>query len=93
MEPNHTAPSMSQKIFDSGLPVETISLYLLCCGLTDGGEKISTSNIRHIWNGSDEPLQNGFKALEKRNIIRKIISDDAGNNVYRLINVEQWKLS
>jgi ribosomal protein S3AE len=81
---------MNQKIFKLGLSVENISMYLLCCGLEDEGRKITTSNIRQIWNSTDDLMEQSLIELEKRNIIRKIISDDAGKNIYRLINSEQW---
>jgi ribosomal protein S3AE len=82
--------SMNQKIFKLGLSVENISMYLLCCGLEDEGRKITTSNIRQIWNSTDDLMEQSLIELEKRNIIRKIISDDTGKNIYRLINSEQW---
>lgn len=92
MESNHTHPAMDQKIFDLGLSVETISLYLLFCGLTDEGRKITTNAVLDIWNGGREALSAGIDELEKRNIIRKIISDDAGNDVYRIVSSEKWDL-
>jgi hypothetical protein len=92
MEKNHTHPSMDQKIFDMDISVETISLYLLFCGLTDESNKITTNTVLDIWNGSQETLKSSIDELEKRNIIRKIISDDAGNNVYRVVSSEKWNL-
>ena len=85
-------PSMSQNIFDLNLPVETVSLYLLCCGLADAGRKISVHSIKTVWNGSDEALKNSLNTLEKRNIIQKIKPDDAANNVYCLVSDEQWAI-
>lgn len=92
MDSNHTHPSMDQKIFNMDLSVETISLYLLFCGLTDEGNKITTDTVLDIWNGSRESLFSSISELEKRNIIRKIILDDAGNDVYRLVSSEKWDL-
>ena len=92
MASDHTHPSMDQKIFNMGLSVESISLYLLFCGLTDEGNKITTKAVLDIWNGGQEALTNSLHDLEKRNIIRKIISDDAGNDVFRLVSSEKWNL-
>jgi hypothetical protein len=91
MEPSRTEPSMSQKIFDLGLPVETVSLYLLCCGLTDEKRGLSLETIRDIWNGSEQDLMAGLIDLEKRNIIRIVTADDAQNNEYRLVDPGQWR--
>lgn len=92
MTENHAHPAMDQKIFTMGLSVETVSLYLLFCGLTDEGSKITPHTVLGIWNGSRESLEAGINELEKRNIIRKIIADDAGNDVYRIVSSEKWDL-
>ena len=83
---------MSQKIFQLSLPVETTSVYLLCCSLADNETTISTKNIQAIWNGSHEALVMGLETLEKRNVLLKIISDQEGNNVYKLVEDRKWKL-
>ncbi len=92
MEPFRTTPSMSQKIFDLGLPVETVSLYLLCCGLADEGKKISLDTITGIWNGTEQELKAGLTDLEKRNIICKAIADDGECDTYRPVDPEQWRV-
>ena len=92
MEPSRKAPSMSQKIFDLELPMETVSLYLLCCGLADEGKAVCANTIEDIWNGSAQELKAGLIDLEKRNIIRKATPDDAGNDTYRPVSPEQWHL-
>lgn len=84
--------SMSQKIFQLNLSVETTSIYLLCCSLADHEEPISTKNIQEIWNGSHQALITGLDALEKRNILQKIISDRERNCVYKLMDDSNWKL-
>lgn len=83
---------MNQMIFDLDLPVETISVYLLCCSLADSEQAITTKNIQKIWNGSVDALTAGIDDLEKINILVKIISDRKDNNVYQLENVENWKI-
>jgi hypothetical protein len=92
MSPNKKPPFMNQMIFDLDLPVETISVYLLCCSLADSEQAITTKNIQKIWNGSADALTAGIDDLEKINILVKIISDRKDNNVYQLENVENWKI-
>ena len=83
---------MSQKIFQLNLSVETTSIYLLCCSLADHEQSTSTKNIQEIWNGSHQALISGLNALEKRNILQKIISDRERNYVYKLMDDSNWKL-
>lgn len=78
-------PSMNQKIFKMGLPVTTISAYLLCCSLADADTPVSTKNLSKVWNGTRKELPEALKLLEKKGIIRSILSDDQGNSVYKLI--------
>jgi len=93
MDHNHTPRSMSQKIFKLGLPVEAVSAYLLCCGIEDLGEAITTKRLLEIWNSSKEKLETALQDLEKRQIIRKIISDREENNIYKLNDEKKWKTS
>lgn len=86
------SPAMNQKIFEIGLSVETVSLYLLCCSLVDADTVISTSNLLEMWNSTKDALFEALKNLEKRNILQKIITDQGKNNVYKLIEVKKWKL-
>ena len=86
-------PTRNQKIFDLGLSIETVSLYLLCCGLTDEGRRLSFKEIQSLWNGSEESLQSSLADLEKRNILRKILSDPEGQGIYGVMGPEKWSLS
>jgi hypothetical protein len=45
-----------------------------------------------MWNSTRASLLEGLKDLETRNILRRIISDGAGNIVYKLSDVKNWKL-
>ena len=83
---------MNQKIFKLGLPVETVSVYLMCCSLADTDTTISTKKLSEMWNSTRVSLLKGLKDLETRDILRRIISDRAGNNVYKLSDVKNWKL-
>jgi hypothetical protein len=49
--------SMNQQIFKLNLSTESVSAYLLCCGLADDGKSISTKNLMEIWNGTPSALQ------------------------------------
>ena len=92
MNSQNQTQAMNQKIFDQGLSIETVSVYLLCCSLEDAGTVISTKNLSGIWNNTKASLLEGLEDLEKRNILRRIISDRAGNNVYKLSDIKNWKL-
>jgi hypothetical protein len=84
--------SMNQEIFNIGLDVETISLYLLCCGLADSDTAISVKNLLPVWNSSEAALNQGLDELENRNIISRILSDQEGKHIYKLTDLKQWKL-
>jgi hypothetical protein len=87
----HKPPAMSQKIFSLNLSTETISVYLLCCGLTDAGATLSTANLLDIWNGSEASLQEGLEDLEKKQIVKKIISDRDSRDIYILTSTADWE--
>lgn len=87
---HHNLPTMNQEIFKKNLDVGTVSLYLLCCSISDAGETISTKKIRGMWNSSEAALDDALRDLEDRNIIRKVISDREGNDVYHITNSNQW---
>lgn len=93
MDSQNQVPAMNQEIFNLDLTVETISVYLICCNLSDNNAVISTKNLSGMWNGTEELLIEGLNDLEERNILRKIISDNEEQNIYQLIDVKKWKLS
>ncbi len=92
MNSQNRTPVMNQKIFNLGLSVETVSVYLICCSLADTDTTISTNKLSEMWNSTRASLLEGLKDLETRNILRRIISDGAGNIVYKLSDVKNWKL-
>jgi len=87
---NHR-PNMEQKIFNINLPVETISVYLLCCSLADNDTPITTRNLMVIWNSTEDVLRNGLADLEKKNILGRILSNGAAHVAYRLEKFEDWR--
>ena len=93
MNPENKKPAMSQKIFDMGLSVEAVSIYLLCCSLADSDTVISTKNLFGVWNSTKEALLQGLANLEEKHILIKIISDCEENDVYKMADVKDWELS
>jgi len=93
MDSQNQTPAMNQEIFNLDLSVETVSVYLICCNLSDHNTAISTKNLSSMWNGTEALLIEGLKNLEERNILRKIISDGEEKNIYQLSDVKDWKLS
>ena len=93
MDSQNQTPAMNQEIFNLDLSVETVSVYLICCNLSDNNTVISTKNLSSMWNGTETLLIEGLKDLEERNILRKIISDGEEKNIYQLSDVKDWKLS
>jgi len=93
MDSQNQTPAMNQEIFNLGLSVETVSVYLICCNLSDNNTVISTKNLSSMWNGTEALLIEGLKDLEEMNILRRIISDGEEKNIYQLSDVKDWKLS
>jgi hypothetical protein len=93
MDSQNQTPAMNQEIFNLDLSVETVSVYLICCNLSDNNTAISTKNLSGMWNGTEALLIEGMKDLEERNILRKIISDGKEQNIYQLSDIKDWKLS
>jgi len=91
MNPHQHTPNMNRKIFEIGLSVETISAYLICCSLSDADAPISKKNLMGMWNSTETSLIESLKVLEKKNILRRILADSEGNEVYVLTGVEKWE--
>ncbi len=82
--------TMRQKIFDLNLPMETVSLYLLCCALADADTPISTRNLLKKWNAAREELVQGLNTLVAKNILSRKISDQEGNAIYCVLDADHW---
>jgi hypothetical protein len=91
MESDQQMPSRNQRIFDLKLPTETISLYLLCCGIKDSGITLTTKNILERWNGSEEVFYQAMEELEDRNIISRILSNGNKNDAFQIKDVHNWR--
>jgi hypothetical protein len=86
MDSHDTTPAMNQRIFEMGFSTETVSVYLLCCGLVDAGVSLTRKNLRKRWNGTPEQLERGLAALGKHNVIHRL-ADTASSEkaAYRLV--------
>jgi hypothetical protein len=91
MDSKEHGPAMSQKIFNMGFSVETVSLYLLCCGLVDENTPVSLKKLANVWTLDSQALNQSLEDLENRNIIMKVVWDHNGNAAYKLIDLEKWK--
>lgn len=78
-------PAMNQKIFALGLPVATVSLYLLCCALADQGTAITRENLQKVWNDSPQRLSHGLSELAARRIL-----EPAGSG-FQLNPPDRWQ--
>ena len=88
----HQQPAMNQMIFKLNLPVETVSVYLLCCGLSDAGKTLTLANLLEVWNSTRDNLEGGLAVLEEKNIVKPFLSDDSDNRVYKLVDPHRWRM-
>ncbi len=88
MTKNNNGMLMEQKIFELGLSVEVVSVYLLCVGLAESDIELKLSKMISVWSGTEEELIAGLVELEKL----KIIGKDSENNVTQLFNAAMWKV-
>lgn len=87
MDEQNSQTRMDQRIFELGLPVETVSVYLLCIGLSESGKDLTFDTLASVWNGSGDSLVRELKILEEKNIIG-LVSDDPDR--YRVHPSEIW---
>ncbi|MBU1170566.1 MAG: hypothetical protein KKD44_13470 [Proteobacteria bacterium] len=90
MTEQNSQTRMEQRIFELDLPVETVSIYLLCTGVSDSGKPLSFETLLSLWNGNPETLTRGLEALEQKGIIQIIPGDPVQ---YRVLPSSQWRLS
>lgn len=83
--------TMDQKIFEMGLPVETVSVYLMCTGLADTGSDLNLETMMSVWTGSEAALMDGLKQLEEKGIICRDKAADNGKGVFEIASSETWK--
>ncbi len=88
MATNESGMLMEQKIFELGLAVEVVSVYLLCTGLAESDSELTFEALKSVWNGTDESLVEGLNTLAGQNIIET----DADNNVRQIFSAALWRL-
>ena len=82
---------MCQKIFSLNLEVETVSLYLLCCAIADGGAAITRETLTGKWNGTAESMDHELERLETYNILHRVQTEDESSHGYRLVDEKRWR--
>jgi translocation and assembly module TamB len=60
---------MDQKIFERGLSVNTVSVYLLMTGLADSGTELTLDTLVSMYTGSRADLDKALNELSERSII------------------------
>jgi len=91
-EDNGFSSRIDREIFNTGLSVETISLYLLCCGLIHAGAAPTLEMLRSRWNDSDESLQGCLNELVERKILRRTSMGATGEDEFRPVESAHWRL-
>jgi len=84
--------TIDREIFNTGLPVESISLYLLCCGLIDAGIGPSLETIRARWTASEEALQRSLDELIQKRILQRPSAEGAPEAEIRPADRCEWRL-
>lgn len=78
---------MDQRIFEWGLPVETVSVYLLCTGLADAEKDLTLSVLQSVWNGDDATLTQSLAVLTEKGILA---TSSVNPECYRLESSDCW---
>ncbi len=84
------SPTMNQQIFNTGLKMEAISLYLLCCGLVDAGLAASLERIRERWNSSEDALETSLEELVEKRILQKD-ANEADGDIFLVAQPHEWR--
>lgn len=92
MDPTGPTKAVNQKIFSLGLSVETISLYLLCCGMTGSGMPITRQGLLQKWNSSQDALARSLGELESMSILQSQSPEMVDATVYVLTGDEIWNI-
>lgn len=61
---------MDRAVFDLGLSVNAVSLYILICALADEGRDPTLETVGRQWSASEDALWTAAKELESRNVLR-----------------------
>jgi len=85
-----SSPTMNQQIFNIGLEMETVSLYLLCCGLIDAGLAASLDRIKERWNSSAQELEKCLQELIEKRILQKD-AFESEDDVFLVTQPHEWR--
>lgn len=87
MNSQYSQTLMDQRIFQCGLSVETVSVYLLCTGLADGDQDLTMAALLSVWSGDEPTLVRELDTLESKQIIRKCSTDPT---CYEIQPYDRW---
>jgi hypothetical protein len=74
---------MDRRIFELGLSVEAISLYLIMADLESSMVPLSREPIQARWTGTEEKLEQSLKELELQSVIEM-------DEPIKLLPAEKW---
>lgn len=84
--------AMDQAIFNQGLSTTTISVYLLCCGLSDAGTAVTLKTLEPVWQGSKDELMEGLEMLQTRNMLVLMPTGRDGQWIYLINPASKWRM-
>lgn len=90
MDFSHRPPTREQQIFNMGLGVEAVSLYLLCCGLADIGQPLCLDTITPAWNLDRTALMASLAVLVRRCILAADGEPDEAATRFQLRPASRW---
>ncbi|ROR02983.1 hypothetical protein [Desulfosoma caldarium] len=61
---------MDRAVFDLGMSVHAVSLYILICALADEGRDSTLEAVRGQWTASEDALWTAAKELERHKVLR-----------------------
>ncbi|WP_462323472.1 hypothetical protein [Desulfoplanes sp.] len=77
---------MENRIFELGLSVEAVSLYILLDHFEESGESVTRQTLLTKWNSSGEMLEKSLQELELQGVVT---IDDRG--IVHAAPVSRWK--
>ena len=90
MDSSHRPPTREQQIFNLGLGVEAVSLYLLCCGLADVGQPLCLDTITPAWNLDRTALIASLDVLVRHGILGADGETDEAATRFQLRPAIRW---
>jgi hypothetical protein len=93
MDAPHRPPTREQAIFNLGLEVEVVSLYLLCCGLVDAGQPLNLGSISSAWNLGQTALVTNLGILVRHGILAADGDLTDAKTRFKLRPSDQWRPS